>query len=367
MRKVVSTQPVDGGVKHGWRAAVAALELTGPQQHASPESIHAQHMRCPIVHVSGEDGTEHRIVTNAAIERVDDIRNRLRGDGGVSGSLRSHKCGIQDAGMNVLARGPAIAALASMLFACEASGPDAEMMVDGTTTEASETGGMGETSLDPDVGEGEPQLRCPTPPGHTGSPQSIEEAVAHIQALPDPVDVPCVLESFARPLSLLASSSPFSAQPARGDANPRLFVFFDGLILSFATTGHGATLVEFAEFVGPTTTVKGELEFPLDPGALETSAVFAQVRFEDGGTNCRFCHRNEVPADPAFFPDAFASDALAAREDTILDLEEVRLYADNCDSRDDPVRCLIYEAVFGWGEVVEGAFDPEIQTIFDYD
>lgn len=256
-----------------------------------------------------------------------------------------------------------------MLLGCEASEADVDMMVDGTTTEASATGDTGQSNPDPDpdVGESEPQLRCPTPQGHSGSPQSIEEAVAHIQALPDPVDVPCVLESFARPLSLLASSSPFSAQPARGDANPRLFVFFDGLILSFATTGHGATLVEFAEFVGPTTTVKGELEFPLDPGTLETSEVFEQVRFEDGGSNCRFCHRNEVPADPAFFPNGFASDALAAREDTILDLEEVRTYAEHCDFRDDPVRCSIYDAVFGSGEVVEGAFDPEIQTIFDYD
>ncbi|MBV1859852.1 MAG: hypothetical protein KUG77_15680 [Nannocystaceae bacterium] len=261
----------------------------------------------------------------------------------------------------------AIVALASMLLACGAPASDVPMMMDGTTGEASESGDVSEPSPDMGEVEVEPELRCPTPRGHTGSPQSIEEAVAHIQALPGPVDVPCVLESFARPLSLLASSSPFSAQPARGDANPRLFVFFDGLILSFATTGHGATLVEFAEFVGPTTTVKGELEFPLDPATLEYAGVFTQVRFDGGGSNCRFCHRNEVPADASAYPSGFASDALAAREDTILDLEEVRGYADDCDVRADPMRCAIYGAVFGPGEVVAGAFDPEIQTIFDYD
>lgn len=261
----------------------------------------------------------------------------------------------------------AIVAFASVVTACEASDPNVTTMAtDGGTSETSaETGDLPEPG--PDVGSEEPQTRCVTPPGHTGSPQSIEEAVAHIQALPGPVDVPCVLESFSRPLSLLASSSPFSAQPARGDANPRLFVFFDGLILSFATTGHGATLVEFAEFVGPTTTIKGELEFPLDPATLETEAVFTQVMFEDGGSNCRFCHRNEVPVDPELYPNAFASDALAAREDTILDLEDVRVYARYCDARDDPMRCAIYDAVFDAGEVVDGAFDPEIQTIFDYD
>ncbi len=251
-----------------------------------------------------------------------------------------------------------------MVIACEAPESDAEMMADGTETDASETDA---SEPSPDVGEIEPEPRCPTPRGHTGSPQSIEEAVAHIQALPGPVDVPCVLESFARPLSVLASSSPFSAQPARGDANPRLFVFFDGLILSFATTGHGASLVEFAEFIDPTTTIKGELEFPLDPAALDTAAVFTQVRFEDGGSNCRFCHRNESPADEALYSNAFASDALAARQDTIVDLEQVRLYADNCDVRDDPMRCAIYDAVFDPGEVVAGAFDPELPTIFDYD
>ncbi len=255
-----------------------------------------------------------------------------------------------------------------MIIACEAPESDGETMADGTATDSSETEDMPEPGLDVgDTEPVEPVVRCVTPRGHTGSPQSIEEAVAHIQALPGPVDVPCVLESFARPLSLLASNSPFSAQPARGDANPRLFVFFDGLILSFATTGHGATLVEFAEFVGPTTTIKGELEFPLDPAVVDTAAVFTQVQFEDGGSNCRFCHRNEVPADADLYPGAFASDALAAREDTILDLEQVRAYADHCDVRVDPMRCAIYDAVFDSGEVVAGSFDPEIQTIFDYD
>ncbi len=266
--------------------------------------------------------------------------------------------------MRVLWGRTAIVALASVAIACGESGTEADTIPDGTTTESSETG---MAALPPDVGEPEAQPRCPTPQGHTGAPQSIEEAVAHLQALPAPVNVPCVLESFARPLSLLASSSPFSAQPASGDPSPRLFVFFDGLILSFATTGHGATLVEFAEFVGPATTIKGELEFPLDPGALEIDAVFAQVRFEGGGTHCRFCHRNEVPAEGSGYSGAFESDALAAREDTIIDLEKVRGYAETCDAREDVMRCLIYDAVFGWGEVVAGAFDPEIQTIFDYE
>ena len=270
--------------------------------------------------------------------------------------------------MSVSRRQDAIVAFVCVMLACGPGESQPDAMVDSTDSATEGDSEPGETSEpSPDLGTPEPELRCPTPRGHTGSPQSIDEAVAHIQALPGPVDVPCVLESFARPLSLLASSSPFSAQPARGDANPRLFVFFDGLILSFATTGHGATLVEFAEFVGPTTTIKGELEFPLDPDALDTAAVFTQVRFEDGGSNCRFCHRNEVPADPDLYANAFASDALAAREDTVLDLEQVRAYADHCDVRVDPMRCAIYDAVFDPGEVVAGAFDPEIQTIFDYD
>ena len=67
------------------------------------------------------------------------------------------------------------------------------------------------------------------------------------------------------------------------------------------------------------------------------------------------------------YAGAFASDALSPREDTILELDDVRAEAEACDPADDPQRCAIFDAVFTPGEIIEGSFDPRIQTIFDYD
>lgn len=261
----------------------------------------------------------------------------------------------------------AIVALALLVWGCDEPQSDGSHGTDaseGGTTEAASTGEATEGT--PDVGGGWEQ-RCATPEGHSGRPVTITEAVEHIQALPGPVDVPCVLESFARPLPVLATSSVFSAQPGRGDRSPRLFVFFDGLILSFATSGHGAHLIEFAEFIGPTTTIKAELELPLDPDTLVVEDAFTRVQDEDRGSVCRLCHRNEEPVSEALYAGAFASDALAPEVRTILELDEVRAYADACDPAEDAHRCNVYDAVFQPGEVVPGEFAPEIQTIFDYE
>lgn len=244
--------------------------------------------------------------------------------------------------------------------ACEAGGEVEPQDDTGAQTGAATTG-----RAELDLGTPEPELRCPTPAGHSGRPQTIAEAVAHLGALPAPVDVPCVLESLARPLPVLASSSVFSAQPGFGERSPRFFVFFDGLVLSFATEGEGALLVEFAEFIDVDTSIKAELETPLNPDALHVDDAFEQVAHEDG-TNCRFCHRDEQPAALDRYTGAFSSDALAPRADTIVDLDTVREHADQCDPNEDAYRCAVFDALFS-GEVIEGAFDPVVPTIFDYE
>ena len=76
--------------------------------------------------------------------------------------------------------------------------------------------------------------------------------------------------------------------------------------------------------------------------------------------------RSEEAVDH-LYEGAFISDALAPRQDTILELDDVRIYADACDPFEDEHRCAVYDALFEPGDVVPGTFDPEIQTIFDYD
>lgn len=252
--------------------------------------------------------------------------------------------------------------IAACAVACApAEGGSGEMMSTGSG--AGESAGL--ETWQGDAGTPLPSLRCPTPAGHSGRPRTIAQAVEHIAALPAPVDVPCVLESLARPLPVLATSSVFSAQPGFGERSPRLFVFFEGLVLSFATEGEGALLVEFAEFLDVDTSIKGELELPVDPDVVRVEDAFEQVAHETG-TNCRFCHRDEQPAALDRYVGAFASDALAPRADTLVDLDVVREHADSCDPTEDAYRCAIFDALFS-GPVVDGAFDPVVPTIFDYE
>lgn len=293
------------------------------------------------------------------------LSHRLDDVGGERGmSTLPRKGGIRNTGMRVLRRAYAALAFVGALTACSSS--DSEASEGSTGAEATTDEPVETTGSRLDAGTGDYAVRCATPPGHTGQPQSIAEAVAHIKALPAPIDVPCVLESFARPLPVLATSSVFSAQPGRGEASPRLFVFFDGLILSFATVGSGAQLVEFAEFVGPATTIKAELELPADADTIDVAAAITRVQDQDLGTVCRLCHRNEAPSDDVY-PGSFASDALAPRADTIIELDDARMHAQMCDPQEDAQRCAILDAVFLPGDVIPGEFDPEIHTIFDYD
>ncbi len=254
------------------------------------------------------------------------------------------------------------------LLACCAAGclepTEVEPVLQSDETSTGEPVDAGSTEAAPDVPT-LPMLRCPTPPGHTGSPHTITEAVAHIQALPSPVDVPCVLESLARPLPIVSTSSVFSAQPGIGERSPRVFLMFDELILSVSTEGDGARLLEFAEFTDPLTTIKAELEFPLEAETLVIEDAFTKVE-HSGGTACRFCHRNEQPVDPALYPGAFSSDSLAPKQNTLVELEVVRMYADACDRSEDAYRCDMFDALFA-GEVVSSSFPEHIPTIFDYE
>ena len=106
------------------------------------------------------------------------------------------------------------------------------------------------------------ERRCVPPDGVSGSPQTIDEVVALIDALPPPVTLPCFLESLDRPLHVEAAISRSSAQPAYWDRSPRLFLFIGDLVLTVVPEGSGAALLEMGEFVDETHTRKAEQVVP---------------------------------------------------------------------------------------------------------
>ena len=67
--------------------------------------------------------------------------------------------------------------------------------------------------------------RCKPAPGTTGSPGTLEEAVALANGLPFPVTAECYVEALDRPLRIEATKSRTSLQKAEGERSPRVFLW----------------------------------------------------------------------------------------------------------------------------------------------
>lgn len=192
---------------------------------------------------------------------------------------------------------------------------------------------------------------------------TIEAVVRHINALPAPVTVPCFVASLPRPFTVVATSSVTSAQPASGARSPRLFLLFPAMTLSVVAEGHGAHLVEFGQWSALHRSIKGELELPWTQ-PLATDAPFTRVRYQQGGTSCGFCHREEDPTPSA--TGAYSSSALRPVTDSLVSLAQLRaIPATACENNGDTSdKCLFWHALFDYGDVQQGAFDPAIETLF---
>ncbi|NVB39987.1 hypothetical protein G6O69_19235 [Pseudenhygromyxa sp. WMMC2535] len=229
---------------------------------------------------------------------------------------------------------------------------------DATSAANSEAGDTADTDTGDTSDDGPIPAACVT---GEPAPQSIPELVARIEALPHPVTIPCVLASLPRPLSVVATDSEFSIQPAVGEDNPRLFILGDGLILSVVPAGDGAPLLEFSEWVDSTHTIKGELAFPItetiDPGDPY------DLEYQDGLTRCGVCHANEY--EVAERPGAHASLALQPVATSLVDVDGLDALLADCDWQAEAARCELLSGLLDHGEVVEGAFPEDLPTIFD--
>lgn len=202
--------------------------------------------------------------------------------------------------------------------------------------------------------------RCKPAPGTTGSPNTIAEAIALANGLPQPATAACFLEALDRPLQIEATKSLASAQPAAGARSPRLFLFTgDDLVITAAIDGEGRNLIEFGEKLSPRRSVKGEIEFPLQ-GALTDDAPFTRIRNpeHDNITTCFVCHDSE--RDEADFPNARSSLVLRPRTKSIVPIESLQAELDACDWDEETERCAMLQSVVAWGPLEHRAFDKAL-------
>lgn len=207
---------------------------------------------------------------------------------------------------------------------------------------------------------------CIPPSGLGGSPNTIEEAVALINALPRPVTLSCFLESLDRPLRMNATFGTISAQPAVGRRSPRIFLFSnEDLIMSVALDGVGQHLLEFGQLVAPGTSRKGELEFPVTERVMP-SDPYTKIMFREDLTTCAFCHASERLVPDVTFADIYESRALRPVEREQLSIPEVREQYLVCEREEEEnERCDMLRALFSHGYVGWQAFPEDMVTIFD--
>lgn len=199
---------------------------------------------------------------------------------------------------------------------------------------------------------------CDVPEGATGRPETFEELAAHINLLPRPVDLPCLLSSFERPLAVFATSNDFSAQPAYGPANPRTFLFFGDLAIAFVPKGPARNLIELSLFHTPTRSLKGEFEIPIEEPTFPESEPYDHVLPEDPtieGTSCSFCHFNEE-RDMTIAHRGYVSDVILPDPFHEVPLEDLWWQFEECQPDLEPDRCAIFDALLAHGEVTSYDF-----------
>lgn len=205
--------------------------------------------------------------------------------------------------------------------------------------------------------------RCRPPAGMSGSPRTIEEAIALLNALPKPTSVACFVESLDRPLSAYATSSVFSAQPALSAQSPRVFIKIDRLWLSVVMDGDSSYLIELSHLQpDDLRSIKGEVQAPVTE-PLAPGAPYDRVRY-GAGTVCGVCHSIEEPAPSVSFTQAFASTAYRPRPETRVGLDSLLTERKNCNSEAEPHRCGMLSALFDGGPVIEEAFPSSMRTFY---
>ncbi|MEO7034944.1 MAG: hypothetical protein ABI548_13645 [Polyangiaceae bacterium] len=206
------------------------------------------------------------------------------------------------------------------------------------------------------------RAKCNAPPGATGSPRTIEEAITLLNALPKPTNVACFVESLDRPFTAYATNSVFSAQPALSTRSPRVFIKLNNLRISIVIDGDSSYLLEFSYLLDDLHTIKGEVKTPIDQ-ALAPSAPYDRVHSGEG-TTCGVCHYGEEQVLDITFAAAFASIPFRPRPETYVSLDGLAAEARACDWVAEPHRCELLSALFDNGSVTEEAFPPAMPTFY---
>lgn len=174
-----------------------------------------------------------------------------------------------------------------------------------------------------------------------------------INAMPKPLTLACFIASLPRPLYYNATHSRSSVQPAIGRLNPRIFIQYDQLWLSFVPheamtavkdpiTGartsvwdaDGIQLLEFSLEVESDLpvpqSIKGELAFPI-LNTIPRNAPYARIADSAQESTCKACHANETIVGALDGVPIFRSKMLRSAKQTLMQPDDIFLHYYACD------------------------------------
>lgn len=192
-----------------------------------------------------------------------------------------------------------------------------------------------------------------------GDIASIADAVTRLNAIvAKGGDGACFVATLPRPLAVVATLNGVSGQPAGGRGAPRIFFMLPKIVITAVPEGEGSKVLEFGEWMGSTSTLKGEIALPVTT-PLTPAAPFERVLLGGDHTSCGTCHGVEE-AHPTI-PNAFVSNALRPKNElTLAELEELHTLCTQAGT--ESARCTFIHALFDFGEITQGAFSPVVGT-----
>lgn len=190
-------------------------------------------------------------------------------------------------------------------------------------------------------------------PDNLRKPQTIDQVVTLIGALPKPLEVYCFVEALKPPLKIYAVNNFESAQPSAGQDSPRIFILSDNLILSVVPAGPGRNFLEMAQKVSTTSSIKGEIEFPILAG-ISAEEPYSHILDGPTRTACVFCHGNEKPYPSITTGPAFESGILVPDFNKRVRQSYLKYQTSNCEPILDDYRCKMLNAVFEFGQAQDG-------------
>ena len=213
---------------------------------------------------------------------------------------------------------------------------------------------------------------CPAAPDNIEI-DDIQSVVDWINAMEKPLTLPCFVASLPRPLKTSTSTSAFSAQPARGRRSPRVFFFYNDLIMTVAVDQNQDDdipaelekhLLELSFIVDQEKlmTTKAELVFPVTEH-LQDDAPYSHIAFSPTLSVCAFCHSGETLHEMIGETPVYSSELL--RPSRSIGLSDMIWENANCNPELEPHRCTMLSSIVDHGVMEWVDFPSEAPTLFD--